>query len=396
MTGPEPQGRQRRPGSSPPEREHPRRSQANAQLIKGRLAWCLHLLYPALSLPQTLVRIAVVFDSPWTGYTPEDHARQMTTEVEAKAETEPEQEYQIANALVEMGHEVFLYGVTNDLAAMLEALAEWKPEVVVNAAEGFRGQSTLDYLFGGLLEANGYRYTGSPPLSVLVTRNKAMAKEILGFRGVRTPGFVTYGLSEIVTAPPELPFPLIVKPLQADASEGIAKASVVTDQDELADRVEFVHGRFRQPALAEEFIDGRELYVGMLGNGEKVEILPITEMIFDKDKTPPTERIATQAAKWDEPYRARRGIKNVLARPISKGARAKIEETCRVAYHALWLRDYARLDVRLTPEDDVWLLEANANPFISKGHEMAAAAEKHGLEYPAFIQRIVDEALGRP
>jgi D-alanine-D-alanine ligase len=119
-------------------------------------------------------------------------------------------------------------------------------------------------------------------------------------------------------------------------------------------------------------------------------------MVFDKEKTSPTERIATRAAKWDEPYRARKGIRNVLARPISKAARAKIEETCRVAYQALWLRDYARLDIRLTPDDDVWVLEANANPFISNGHEMATAAAKFGLDYAAFINRIVEEATKRP
>ncbi len=341
------------------------------------------------------MRIAVVFDTPYSGFSPEDHAQQMAKELAQEPGTEPEQEYQIGNALIANGHEVLLCGVKDDLGAMIEALATWKPDLVVNAAESFRGKATLDYVFAGLLEAEGYRYTGSPPLSILVTRNKAMTKEILTYRGVKTPGFVTYRTAEQVTEAPSIAFPLFVKPLQSDASEGIAQASVVVDVESLAERVEFIHSRFEQPAIAEEFIDGRELYVGMLGNGDRVEVLPITEMIFDKEKTRPTERIATQAAKWDEPYRARKGIKNVLARPIAKAARAKLEETCKVAYQALWLRDYARLDVRLTPAGDVWVLEANANPFISHGHEMATAAAKLGLAYPAFIQRIVDEAARR-
>jgi D-alanine-D-alanine ligase len=342
------------------------------------------------------MRIAVVFDTPYSGFGPADHAEQMAKELANRGEIEPEQEYQLCHALQANGHEVLLCGVKDDLGGMIEALGAWKPDLVVNAAESFRNKATLDYVFAGLLEAEGYRYTGSPPLSILVTRNKGMTKEILSYRGVSTPGFVTYRVNETVEKPPPISFPLIVKPLQADASEGIAQASVVTDLESLAERVEFIHSRFEQPAIAEEFIDGRELYVGMLGNGDQVEVLPITEMIFDKEKTRPTERIATQAAKWDEPYRARKGIKNVLARPIAKAARAKIEDTCRIAYQALWLRDYARLDVRLTEAGDVWVLEANANPFISEGHEMATAAAKHGLAYPAFIQRIVDLARTRP
>ncbi len=157
----------------------------------------------------------------------------------------------------------------------------------------------------------------------------------------------------------------------------------------------FIHGSFHQPAIAEEFIEGRELYVSMLGNGADLQILPIIEMVFDKDKTKPEERIATKAAKWDEPYRERKGIKNVFARPLSQAAEERIEETCRTAFRALWLRDYARMDVRLTPDDEACVVEVNANPFISFGHDTANAAEKAGLDYYAFIDRIVQEALAR-
>ncbi|HEV8357937.1 MAG TPA: hypothetical protein VGQ17_14390, partial [Gemmatimonadales bacterium] len=153
--------------------------------------------------------------------------------------------------------------------------------------------------------------------------------------------------------------------------------------------------RFEQPAIAEEFIPGRELYVSVLGNQDNLEILPLTELIFDKEKTEPEERIATQSAKWDEPYRKRKGIKNVFARPVSQAAREQIEVICRTAFRALWLQDYARIDLRLTESGEIWVLEANANPFISRGHEIANAAEKAGMPYPRFIQRIVEEALAR-
>jgi len=341
------------------------------------------------------MRIAVLFDTPYPQWDPEKHRRQMVAEVEVGTDYEAEMEYQIGHALEAGGHEVLFIVVRDDLRVILDRCEEWKPELVVNCSESYAGDDHLDYLIPGLLDSKGYHYTGSPPLALLVSRDKAMSKKILAYHGIHVPGFVTYHRGERVTASPELKFPLIVKPLATDASAGIAQASVVSDLKELADRVTFVLERFEQPAIAEEFIDGRELYVSLIGNDERLEILPITELVFDKDKTEPEERIATQAAKWDEPYRRRKGIRNVFARPISASAREAIEKTCREAFRALWLRDYARLDVRLTPEDEVWVMEANANPFISQGHEVANAAEKAGMPYPAFIQRIVDEAVAR-
>ena len=170
---------------------------------------------------------------------------------------------------------------------------------------------------------------------------------------------------------------------------------MVQDAAALTDRVAMMHERFDQPAIAEEFVEGRELYVSLIGNGADLDILPITEMVFDKRRTRPEERIATQSAKWDEDYRARRGIRNLFARPLARATRARIEAICRTAFRALWLRDYARLDVRLAPDGEVWVLEANANPFISYGHDMANAADKADMDYYDFIQRVVDEAMAR-
>jgi len=340
------------------------------------------------------VKIAVVFDTPYANWGPEDHERQMRKEVAAWHRDEPEMEYQVANALQEHGHEVRLLGAKNDLATLMVQLAEFHPDLVFNAAESLRGDANLDYLYPAFFESGGWPYTGSSPLGLLVTRNKAMSKKVLAWHGIRVPGFVTYRPGERVTRAPELEFPLIIKPLQSDASQGIAQASVVKDRESLAERVAFVHERFAQPAIVEEYVEGRELYVSMLGNGDGVELLPITEMVFDK-VTRPEERIATRSAKWDEGYRERKGIKNVFARRIAKAARQRLEEVCRTAYRALWLRDYARLDVRLTPAGEVWFIEANANPFISWGHDAANAAEKAGMAYHEFIQRIVDEAVAR-
>ena len=340
------------------------------------------------------MRIAVVFDTPYDGWDHPDHERQMTTEVAAWKHDEPEMEYQIADALRRRGHEVYLLGVRNDLDYLVASLAELRPDLVFNAVEAFHGDPTLEYLVPGMLEAEGYPYTGSPPLALLVSRNKAMSKKILAFHGIRIPRFVTYRPGERI-AEPELQFPLIVKPLQADASEGIAQASVVQDSAALRERVSRMHDRFRQPAIAEEFVEGRELYVSLIGNGDDLTVLPITEMVFDKRKTRPEERIATQSAKWDEEYRARKGIRNVFARPLSSGVRSRIIEICRTAFRYLWLRDYARLDVRVAADGEVWFLEANANPFISYGHDMSNAAAKAGMDYYNFIQHLVDVAVSR-
>jgi D-alanine-D-alanine ligase len=342
-----------------------------------------------------VVRIAVVFDTPYKNYTPLDHHRQLITELDGKPPYEPEMEYQVARALEQNGHEVLLIGVRDDLREILDRSAEWKPDLVVNVAESFQGNSHLDYLFPALLDSSSVRFTGSAPLALLVTRDKAMSKEILAFHGIQVPGFATWRLRESVAESPPLRFPLIVKPLSADASEGIAQASVVENLDSLRERVAFVHRQFEQPAIAEEFIAGRELYASVLGNDQRLEVLPLTELVFDKEKTEPEERFATQSAKWDEPYRKRKGIRNVFARPVSAAARERIDEICRTAFRALWLRDYARIDFRLTEEGEIWVLEANANPFISEGHEIANAAEKAGMPYSKFIQRIVDEAVAR-
>jgi D-alanine-D-alanine ligase len=341
------------------------------------------------------MRVAVVFDTPYSGWDHPQHQAQMEREVAAWKVDEPEMEYQIAHALQERGHEVRLLGVCDDLQYLLRCLSEWKPDLVFNGAEAFRGNEALEYLLPGLLEAEGYRYTGAPPLALQMTRNKAISKKVLAYFGIQVPGFVSYRLHEKVEQHPGLRFPLFVKPLQTDGSAGIARASLVQDMEALADRVAFIQDRFGQGAIAEEFVDGRELYVSVLGNDESLEILPIIEMVFDKSKTRPEERIATQFAKWDEGYRDRKGIRNVIARPLSKSVRERIYQTCRTAYRALWLRDYARLDLRLSPDGQIWVLEANANPFISYGHDMANAAAKAGMEYSDFIQRIVDAAKAR-
>lgn len=340
------------------------------------------------------MRIAVVFDSPFD-WTPDQHAAEMRKQFANRRNVEPEMEYQVANALVKNGHEVLLIGIHDDLRGMSARLGEWKPDLVFNATEAFLENSNLDYLVPALLEAEGYRYTGAPPLALLVTRNKSMSKKILAYHGINVPGFRTYRVGEKPKEDLPLRFPLIVKPMGSDGSEGIARASIVRDDRALARRVTFIHKRFNKPAIVEEYIEGRELYLTMVGNGENLQILPAVELVFAGGASRPEARIETKRMKWDYAYRERHGIKTVYARRMSKVAEERLAHVGRTAFRALWLRDYARIDVRLAKDDQIWFLEANANPYLSFGHNSAEAAHKAGMNYEAFIQRIVDEAMAR-
>ncbi len=332
------------------------------------------------------MKIAVVFDTLHPDWEDADYRK----EVEAKVE---EAEYDVARALLANGHDVRLIGVQEQLAPMLDRLAEFQPKLVFNGCEGFRGHARHEYAVAGVLDMHGYRYTGSSPTALLVARNKSLTKKILAYHDIRVPAFAEFDPGEKPVRPSELRFPLIVKPLLEDASVGIAQASVVEDDESLAERVKFIHEKFSQAAIVEELIEGRELYVGLLGNAA-LEVLPVVEMTFGEAE-PDEHRIATYKAKWDEEYRKRKGIRNVFAKGLSEATLAKITDICTTAFHAVWLQDYGRIDLRLTHDDQVYVLEVNPNPFIAHEHEMANAAEKAGMSYTAFVQRIVDEALKR-
>ena len=332
------------------------------------------------------MKIAVVFDTLHPDWDDADYKK----EVEAKVE---EAEYDVARALLANGHDVRLIGIQDQLGPLLERLAAFQPEVVFNGCECFRGNAKHEYAVAGVLEMHGYRYTGSSPTALLVARNKSLTKKILGYHDIRVPAFAEFHPDEKLVRPSELRFPLIVKPLLEDASVGIAQASVVEDDDSLGERVKFIHEKFSQAAIVEELIEGRELYVGLLGNAT-LEVLPIVEMMFG-DSGNGEHRIATYKAKWDEEYRKRKRIKNVFAKGLSEAVTARITEICTTAFHAIWLQDYGRIDLRLTHDDEVYVLEVNPNPFIAYEHEMANAAGKAGMSYDEFVQRIVDEALKR-
>ncbi len=332
------------------------------------------------------MKIAVVFDTPHPDWGDEDYRREMS---EGKVE---EAEYDVARALIQNDHEVRFIGIVDDVRPLINQLNEFEPALVFNCCEGFRGSSQYEYAVAAVLEMHGWRHTGCTPTGLLVARNKSMSKKILKHHGIRVPEFATFHPGDPFLRPSTLRFPLIVKPLLEDASVGIAQSSVVSDDQSLAERVGFIHEKYQQAAIAEELIEGRELYAGLIGNDE-LEFLPVVELHFGK-LSKAERRIATYKAKWDEEYRDRHHIRSGFAR-LSEALRGKIRDACEKAFHALWLQDYGRIDLRVTHDHEVYVLEANPNPFIAYGHEFANAAEKAGMSYQKFIQRLVDEALRR-
>ena len=332
------------------------------------------------------MRIAVIFDS----LHPEWDDAAFKHEIDQKVE---EAEYDVARALMAGGHDVLMIGIGDDVVPLLTKLAAFQPKLVFNGCEGFRKNARHEYAIAALLDMYGYRYTGSSPTALLVARNKSLTKKVLAFHGIRVPAFAEFHEGDELVRPSELRFPLIVKPLLEDASIGIAQASVVEDDASLKQRIEFIHTKYHQAAIVEELVEGREVYVGLIGNDE-LEMLPLTEMTFGEPEIG-EHRIATYKAKWDEEYRKQKQIKNVFAKGVSEQLTTRIGEICSTAFHALWLQDYGRVDVRLAHDDEVYVLEVNPNPFIADEHELAEAAKKSGLKYNAFIQRIVDEALAR-
>lgn len=334
------------------------------------------------------MRIAVVFDTPNEGWSNEDfHA-----EMEAGQD---EAEYDVGEALLACGHEVLFHGVYDDLEWMLEELDDFGTDLVFNCSETFLGEAAHDYIIPAVVESAGYPYTGAGPACMLATRDKALSKKVLAYHGVAVPDLHVYPPGGPVRVPRGLTYPRIVKPVASDASEGISRRSVVKNAAQLKERVGWVHDWFEQPAIVEQFVEGRELYIGVVGNPGRLELLRLTEIVFDPARSRPEERIASRLAKWDVPYRERHGVRNVFARPVSRAAMEEMERIVQLSYEALELRDYARIDVRLGAGGEVWVLEVNCNPYISFGHDMSNAAEKSGMDYYELIDRIVHEAVLR-
>lgn len=297
-------------------------------------------------------------------------------------------EYDVITELKKIGHHVYPLGVYSDLKKIRQSIDEIKPHVVFNLLEEFDGESLFDSYVVSYLELLRIPYTGCNPRGLMIARDKALTKKILSYHRLKTPKFfVSRKNRKLRKAPKNLSFPLIVKCLNEEASLGLAKASIVQNEEKLFKRVEYIHKKIGVDAIIEEFIPGREFYVGIMGN-YKLEVLPVWEVSYNKvDK--PEQEFYSRAAKWNEKYRKRKGIKSGKAK-IDAELENKIYDIAKKTYKILDLNGYARIDVRVDDKDNIYVIEANPNPNISWDDEFSESAHyKNILKYPDVLEKII-------
>ena len=302
-----------------------------------------------------------------------------------------EVEEEVADALTKLGHEPMMHELDGTPKSLL-ALARMECDLVFNLTESFAGDDTADFKIAGFLELIGKNYTGSGTHGLMMAQDKALAKKIFQFHGVHTPVFAKSFRGRLDFSH-DLHFPVIVKPAREDGSIGIEFSAVVNSIRELMERIDWLHANFDSPVLIEEYVEGREMYVGVIGN-DKPEALPVVELDLSKlpDGTP---RIASAEVKWGKGTKAYRDTKSAIATDLPEEAVAVLQQTAVAAYQALELRDYGRVDMRLQPNGRVAVIEVNPNPWLSSKAEFAMAARKSGRTYPQTVEEIVELAMAR-
>ena len=299
---------------------------------------------------------------------------------------------QVARTLRRLGHRVSVLGVHGDVKRLVSGLSRRKPELVFNLMEMFGDNVFGDIPVAGLLNLLGLKYTGSGPGELYLSQDKGLTKKLLAFEDILYPRFAVFSRENAFETGGNLRMPLFVKPLRSDASLGIGGKSLVQDWTGLIDRVSAIRKELDDAALAEEFIDGREFYVGVIGNSQP-KALPPVEIDFTgfPEGVP---KVMDSKAKWDERSKEYKGTRSVMAQ-LPDELRARLQKVAVDAYRALRVRDYGRVDLRLTETGDIYVLEVNASCYLEKDSEFAMAAGAAGLDYPRLIERIVDLALAR-
>jgi D-alanine-D-alanine ligase len=300
-------------------------------------------------------------------------------------------EYDVISTLRTMGHEVQALGVHDDLGEIRRVATEFRPHIAFNLLEGFDDISIFDQNVVSHLELLKLAYTGCNPRGLLLARDKSLSKKLLAYHRIPVPEFDVFRSGRPIRRPKRLTFPLMVKSLTQEASIGISQASVVDSDDKLKERVTFIHESIGTAAIVEQYVEGRELYVGILGN-QALQALPVWELFFT-NMPADARRIATDRVKWSVKYQKKYGIESGQARELPDPICEKIQHVCKRAYRALELSGFARVDLRLDEAGNVWVIEANPNPQIARGEDFAASAEKVGLAYEAVLQRIINLGL---
>jgi D-alanine-D-alanine ligase len=302
-----------------------------------------------------------------------------------------EVEEEVAEALVKLGHEAVMHELDGTPKSLL-AVARLECDLVFNLTESFGDDDTADYKIAAFLDLVGKKYTGSGTHGLMLAQDKAVAKKIFNFHGIHTPVFAKSFRGRLDFSH-DLQFPVIVKPAREDGSIGIEFSAVVGSIRELMERMDWLHANFDSPVLIEEYIEGREMYVGVLGN-DNPEALPVVELDLSKlpDGTP---RIASAEVKWGKGTKAYRDTKSAVATDLPEEIVNALQQTAVAAYQALELRDYGRVDMRLQADGRVHVIEVNPNPWLSSKAEFAMAARKSGRTYPQLVEEIVELAVAR-
>jgi D-alanine-D-alanine ligase len=313
------------------------------------------------------------------------------------SESESSKEYdpvvpQVARTLRRLGHRVSVLGVHGDVKRLIAGLSRRKPDLVFNLMEMFGDNVFGDIPVTGLLELLGVRYTGSGPGELYLSQDKGLTKKLLAFEDVLYPRYAIFSRQATFETGGNLRMPLFVKPLRSDASLGIGGKSLVHDAAALMERVAAIHKELEDSALAEEYIDGREFYVGVLGNTQPKALPPIEVDFTGFPEGVP--KVMDSKAKWDERSKEYKGTKSIVA-TLPDELRARLQKVAVDAYRALRVKDYGRVDLRLTDTGDIYVLEVNASCYLEKASEFAMAAAASGMDYPRLIERIVNLASER-
>ena len=306
--------------------------------------------------------------------------------VEDKAKEPWRTEYDVVSTLRGMGHEVWTVGVRNELGVIREALEEHKPHITFNLLEDFDGYPLFDQHVVSFLELGKQKYTGCNPRGLTLAHDKALTKKILAYHRIPVPRFAFFPLKRKVRLPKRLRFPVFVKSVSDEGSVGIAQASLVRGNEKLVERVDFIHRQNQTHAMAEEYIEGREIYVGVIGNERLQAYTPWELMIKNLPEGAPL--IATGKAKWDVEYQKKIGLVTQPAK-LELQVEKEFERLSKRIYRILGLSGYARIDYRLTEDGRMYVLEVNPNPQIAHKEDFADSAEHCGVKYGALLQKII-------
>lgn len=332
------------------------------------------------------LKILVLFDTAGSPPADQDFSKEFKRD-------EWKTEARIVKILKKMGHNVRTLGIYEEIDLLYETVKEIQPDIVFNLTEHFGGKGYLDKAVVGLFEMMGVPYTGCGSAGLMLCRHKALSKKLLSFHRIKNPPFVLVKKGEHPRIPEKLKLPCIVKMANDDASMGISQASFVAKEENVVERIQFVHKKLKDDAMVEKFIPGRELYVSIMGN-KRLQVFPIREITFG-NMPDGNQAFATYKTKWDENYRKRWGIRNVFAADIPPEVEEKIVHICKRAYRILKIDGYARMDLRLTQHNEVVFIEANPNPFLADDEDFAESAAKAGLEFGQLLQKIVNLGLRR-